>query len=241
MSSEIAISGFDYDALAPETADIVRSTAIEIRHSMHRHLSEAIASGRALLRVKEALPNGQFGKWLMSEFGWKERTAQNYMAAAKTFGDDPQRVAHLPLRLVYTIASQPAPTHDSILQRVDERGHSERDISAEITTAIRKRKQAEEAERKLAARRAKTQEQIEEERVRREREDAREARRRAKEKLETEARQAAATEAANLILEHMPDQLGALADLINKSDSWAFMIKLRELVASHAFAGGRRE
>lgn len=88
----------------------------------------------------------------------------------------------------------------------------------------------------------KTPEQIEKERLSRERADARWAKRQAKEKLEREAKETAATEAANLILEHMPDQLGTLVDLINKADFWAFLVTLRELSASRRFLSveGRR-
>lgn len=208
--SPIDDRGFDHSALTPEAAELVRSTAAEIHRSLHRQLSEVVTSGRALLHVKEVLPHGQFGKWLLSEFGWKERSAQNFMRV-ESFGENAQRVAHLPLRVVYKLATQAPSIRDAILQRLDKIGGSETNVSAEIQIAINKRAKAKKAERKRARHKAKTTpEQIEAERLELER-----------------AKHAAASEAASLIRERMPDQIGTLIDLIDKSGFWVFLDALK--------------
>jgi Protein of unknown function (DUF3102) len=201
--SQIDDHGFDYRALTPETAAMVRSTAAEIRASTHQQLREVIACGSALLRVKEELLHGLFGKWLLSEFGWERRTAQRYMSVAGAFGPDATRVSRLPLRLIYTLASQPPAIRDAI--RID--GRSEGQISAEIKSAIKRRAKAKKkGGRKRKHHKGRTPEQFEEERLSRVR-----------------GEQAAAREAVDLICEHVPNErLGALIDLIDKSGLFRF-------------------
>ena len=80
----------------------------------------AIAIGRRLLRVKEILPRGEFGKSIDSEFDWGERTAQNYMRLTDAFGENAQRLADLPLRSLYALATQPAATRERVLDLVDK-------------------------------------------------------------------------------------------------------------------------
>ncbi len=194
----VELATFDYGALTPETAEMVRSTAVGIRNSMRQVLSEVIAYGHALLRVQAALPYGAFGKWLLSEFGWDRRTAQNYMRVAEAFGQMGNAVSHLPLRVIYKLATQPPATREYILQT----GCSEAQISAEIKIAIKKRAKAKKAKRKRAYGK-KTPEQLEQELLSREREE-----------------QAAANEAVHLLCElggHAPEKIGALRDLINRS------------------------
>ena len=78
--------GFNYYALDRDTADYVRNLTGEIRTRGQRMCTELIAIGHDLINVKDALPHGQFGRWLTAEFGWSERTARNYMALAEAFG-----------------------------------------------------------------------------------------------------------------------------------------------------------
>jgi len=119
-------------------------TAKEIRASSGRQLAEVIATGEALLRVKEVLPHGEFGEWLAAEFGWAERTAQNYMRATEAFGENPQRVADLPLRSLYTLAAQPPSARNRVLELTRERsppsyGQTGKSVSARSTSAGKRR------------------------------------------------------------------------------------------------------
>lgn len=102
---EIFLSLFSYESLELRVAETARETATEIRTAQCRFIADVITIGRNLVRIKKILPHSAFGKWLDAEFGWAERTAQNFMASAEAFGENPQRVAGLPLRLVYTIAT----------------------------------------------------------------------------------------------------------------------------------------
>jgi hypothetical protein len=69
---------FSYAHLTPPVAELVRGKAKEIRGATGRILDAVLATGQALIAVKEALPHGQFGPWLSAEFSWSERTAQRY-------------------------------------------------------------------------------------------------------------------------------------------------------------------
>src|SRR4051812_1213845 len=83
----VVSKGFDYSLVPADVADRVRSTAEQIRQKVKRTVEDIIIEvGRELLAVKEALPHGQFGRWLRAEFGWSERMAQNFMGVAERFG-----------------------------------------------------------------------------------------------------------------------------------------------------------
>ncbi len=203
---------FDYGSLDPSVADDVRTTAVEIRKSAHRMLDEVLASGRALQRVKEVLPHGDFGEWLTTEFGWKERTAQSYMRVAGSFGENPQRVLDLPLRSVYTLAAQPHSTRSRILDLVDEGKRPDEKAIASIIREDRWERQEAAARQREEQRRAKlTPEERQREdnaRARASTRKANEAAKREQERLALEkqrqAQEAAAHEAASLIARSIP-------------------------------------
>lgn len=84
--------------------------ATDTIHRHNRKQAEAvIAIGRALLEVKQALKHGQFGRWLTHEFGWSRRSAQLFMSAAKTFGDNCAMIAHLQPNTLYALAAPSLP------------------------------------------------------------------------------------------------------------------------------------
>lgn len=114
--NEINISAFSYGDLEPGVAGIARKAAHEIRESQHRFIEDVVAIGRNLIRVKDLLPHGEFGKWLGSEFAMSSRTAERYMQAAKAFGPNPTRVSCLPLRVIYALAAEPAQTRERVLE-----------------------------------------------------------------------------------------------------------------------------
>src|ERR1700733_11745295 len=74
------IVGFDYSTLPPDVAKAARIAADRIRD---RITGNTIKIGRELLTMKERLNNGQFGAWVLAEFGMVQRTAQRYMATAR--------------------------------------------------------------------------------------------------------------------------------------------------------------
>ena len=118
--TKIVMSAFSYGSLEQGVAETAREAATEIKATERNMCDGAIAIGRRLLRVKEILPRGEFGKWIDSEFDWGERTAQNYMRLTDAFGENAQRIADLPLRSLYALATQPAATRERVLDLVDK-------------------------------------------------------------------------------------------------------------------------
>src|SRR5436190_867105 len=126
--------GFDYSPLDPQVAGQLREKAARIRERVRKTLEEIIEVGNDLVAVKEALPHGQFGPWLKSEFGWAERMAQNFMAVAQAFGPKTAIIADLAIQptAAYLLAAPSAP--DEARQTAIERAEA----CEQITTAVAK-------------------------------------------------------------------------------------------------------
>ena len=65
-----------------ELADEIRALSKQTRESV-------IAIGNKLFEAKEIIAQqGNFLPWIEEQFGWSERTAQNYMAVAEQSAKD---------------------------------------------------------------------------------------------------------------------------------------------------------
>lgn len=100
------VRAFDYSGVSAAVAKEAEATAKRIRNRLKVHTIEI---GKELLVIKEELGHGKFGKWLDFHFGWKERTAQNYMNSATAFGSTPQIIDVLPPSTVYKLAAKSTP------------------------------------------------------------------------------------------------------------------------------------
>ena len=83
-----SVAPFSYESFRADFAEAARNAGFEIRGIVRRQLADVIETARA------------FRQWLLLEFGWSERTAQNYMRVAELFGEKRQHVTDLPLRIV---------------------------------------------------------------------------------------------------------------------------------------------
>ncbi len=129
------VVGFNYDLLDTKVAEKVRSSADRIREKVKKTVEDIIEVGNDLLNVKEALPHGKFGEWLKKEFGWAERSAQNFMAVAQAFGPKTEMISDLTIQptAAYLLAAPSAP--GEALQQAIERAEA----GEEITSAVAKR------------------------------------------------------------------------------------------------------
>jgi hypothetical protein len=153
MSTTLPVPNFDYNTLAPDIASLAAAAAAEIRTSTHRQITEVVAAGKLLLEVKAALPHGAFGKWLEAEFGWTDRTAQNYMRAAETYSSNTKCASDLPLNTIYQLQAPTVP--ESVRADVfsmAERG--ERPTEVVVKTMISEAKWKRDEERRGAAEQA---------------------------------------------------------------------------------------
>jgi len=108
----IAESGYSYSQLPDSVGKVVRTLASNIKARLKKTAEDIIATGRDLIVVKESLEHGEFGKWLDAEFGWKERTAQNFMRVAEVFKS--AKIADLPIRQsALYLLSQPSTSQDA--------------------------------------------------------------------------------------------------------------------------------
>lgn len=142
------VYAFDYSGISTAVAKEAEATAKRIRDRLRAH---TIDTGKELLKVKRDLGHGRFGKWLEFHFGWKERTAQNYMNSAQAFGSTPQVIDILPPSTVYKLAAKNTPEalRQSVIDEI-KRGETpdpkkiERRI-AEIKTEARQKGNADES------------------------------------------------------------------------------------------------
>lgn len=83
MSEQLSL--FDYDSLNCEDRIVIKQKTDEIKVLMRRTAQDVFDIGGKLLEIKDRLGHGKFGHWLKSEFGWSDRTAQNFMLVHSKF------------------------------------------------------------------------------------------------------------------------------------------------------------
>jgi hypothetical protein len=80
-----------------------------IRARIRRTTTDIIATGNDLLTVKAKLEHGEFLTWIDREFQMTDRTARNFMQAAKWAADKSEMVSVLPPATIYKLASPSTP------------------------------------------------------------------------------------------------------------------------------------
>lgn len=78
---------FSYDVVDAETRGRIRMRADEIRRHSTNASQSMIEIGKKLIEVRALLPDGEWGRWLASEFGWSRRQASLLIRSAEVFGD----------------------------------------------------------------------------------------------------------------------------------------------------------
>jgi hypothetical protein len=133
VKGELVVLGFNY-SLVGDAASKVRSSAEKIRRTVQKTIEDIIAVGQELLAVKEAVGHGHFGTWLRAEFGWTDRTAQNFMSVAERFGGNTKLLSDLTIdpTAAYMLAAPSAP--DEARQTAVERAEG----GEQITTTVAK-------------------------------------------------------------------------------------------------------
>ena len=151
----VSVAGFDYSKIAPEVADEARAAAARIQSRIRASISD---TGHDLIAIKDRLPHGAFGDWIVAEFGMSERTAQNYMHAARFLIGKSATVAVLPPAAIYALSAPSAPS-DAVKDVLKALEAGAKIPTEEIRNRLSK---AADAQRKVEA--AKTAEQIKKER-----------------------------------------------------------------------------
>jgi hypothetical protein len=143
-------AGFDYTTLPSDIGVEAKAAADHIRGLL---CGAQIDVGTELLRIKEKLPPGEFGKWLKAEFALSERSAQNYMNAAALAAKS-ATVADLRPGVLYQLAARSTPeaAREAVIGQLTAGASvSDSDIKKIIDDAKheqeQERRRAEEAER----------------------------------------------------------------------------------------------
>lgn len=107
MSGSITV--FNYDALEKKPRLIIEKRTGEIKTLMRRSAQDIIDIGEKLIEVKAHLRHGDFTAWLRIEFGWSDRTAQNFMRVAKVFKSENFSPLSFAPSALYLLASSTTP------------------------------------------------------------------------------------------------------------------------------------
>jgi hypothetical protein len=106
---DYSVLRYDYAALPAEHRLVLQDAAVEI-HGHHAQAKRSmLAIGQRLLEVKDLLPHGQFEKWIAGEFGYKQRTVQEFMNAARRFGGKSAIIALLNDTTIRLLAAPSVP------------------------------------------------------------------------------------------------------------------------------------
>jgi hypothetical protein len=134
--------GFDYSQIEASAAAQVHHAAARIREKVRRTLEDIIEVGKDLIRSKEFLPYGQFGRWLRAEFGWTERMARNFMSVAERFGrTEIISDLHIQPTAAYFLAAPSAPdeARQTAIQRATAGERITVDVAKEILAQYRRK------------------------------------------------------------------------------------------------------
>lgn len=134
MEQEIIVAAFEYSQLDTETRIIVQQKASEIKTLMRRTAQDIKEIGHKLIEVKQQLGHGKFGNWLEAEFGWTDRTAQNFMRVADTFKSENFSDLALAPSALYLLASPSTP--DEARQEAIERARQGEVVSRAVAREI---------------------------------------------------------------------------------------------------------
>ncbi len=109
MSTALTQPDSVYAELRPAERALLRAATAGIRREVGRAALGAYNTGQHLLRVKDLLEHGQFGRWLAAEFSWTRRTAERLMLIAVRFAGKSDTLSLFSLSAVHLLAAPSTP------------------------------------------------------------------------------------------------------------------------------------
>jgi hypothetical protein len=114
--------------VSERTARILRSHARHIQRLGRRAIGDVVEIGRRLSDAKHRLGHGRFLVWLAAEFGWSERTAENFMRVYDLHGKFANFAdLDVPLSALYLLAAPSTP--DKALFAIAQRAGKDAGLS----------------------------------------------------------------------------------------------------------------
>lgn len=126
---------FDYSDLTPPKREILVRYTGQIQSLVKRSMGDIIEIGKALIAVKELLPQGTFNKWLKDEFNWSRMTATRLMNVAQNFAESNVTRDTFAAHALYFLATPSTP--ESARQEALRRAESGERITVETAKEIK--------------------------------------------------------------------------------------------------------
>ncbi|MFC6742669.1 DUF3102 domain-containing protein [Methylobacterium tardum] len=114
-------------------AEVAREARSVVERYHQRTRTYVINTGSDLLEMKARLDRGTFYPWAKSEMGISPRMAQNFMRAAKRFGDKSEIISRLPPTAIYALAAPSTP--DALCASVAERLEAGQKLTSKAVAA----------------------------------------------------------------------------------------------------------
>lgn len=121
---------YDYSKVDEAHRDAVRRAAINIKPRLKRAAEDLFVIGKELQTTKALLPHGEYGTWLVAEFGLSERMAQRFVGVHERLGVKSDKLSFLPPSTLYLLAAPSTP--DEAIQRVEEQLDERKPISVAV-------------------------------------------------------------------------------------------------------------
>jgi hypothetical protein len=110
---------FDYRDLSANDSCFLAERAQHIREAAKRTAQGIVQIGQWLSEAKGRLKHGQWLPWLRTEFGWSDRTAQNFLQVHRAFKSANFSDLEIDVSALYLIAAPktPQPVRAAIIER----------------------------------------------------------------------------------------------------------------------------
>lgn len=130
----------------PELEAFFAAHAEAIRVLARRTARDIVEIGHRLIVVKEKKDYGEWLSWLKAEFGWTNRTAENYMNVADAFKGRIESLSNLQINLeaLYLLARDEfADVRDTVIEHASQDERITKAKAAELIEAAREEARAE--------------------------------------------------------------------------------------------------
>lgn len=137
---------------APARAEALARLEERINAQMMRVGDGLLEVGRCLNEAKERelIPHGKWQTWVREQTGMDERTAQNWMRAAREIPAD-SPIARLGKTKIIALLSLPAPEREEAAREMDAQSASTREVQRAVAERNAMRKERDEALRQIGA------------------------------------------------------------------------------------------
>jgi DNA repair exonuclease SbcCD ATPase subunit len=109
-----------------------------------------IEIGKRLIKVKEQLPHGDWGKWLDEKVDFTDRTAQRFIRVAREFSNATS-MSHLPQTKVFALLDLPQDQREDFVESNPVEDMTTRELKQAIKEKKEAERRAQEAEKALRA------------------------------------------------------------------------------------------